>query len=64
MAIEDQAFSQSYEFTFPRPPRSSQQVVSLSQPSCVSPVELTDGGGGEGVEEETNHTSTRKPGPL
>jgi hypothetical protein len=27
----------------PRPPLSRQQVVSLSQPSCVSPVELTEG---------------------
>ncbi len=31
------------------PPLSRQQVVSLSQSSCVSPVELTDGGGGVGV---------------
>jgi hypothetical protein len=44
---------------------SRQQVVSLSQSSCVStPVELTDGRGGEGVGEEQNHTIARKPGPL
>jgi hypothetical protein len=30
------------------PPFSRQQVVSLSQSSCVSPVELTDGGAGGG----------------
>jgi hypothetical protein len=29
---------------------------------CVSPVELTDGGGGVG--EKPNHTTARKPGPL
>ncbi len=29
----------------PFPPLSSQQVVSLSRSSCVSPVELTGGGG-------------------
>ncbi len=32
--------------TFTSPPSSSQQVVSLSQSSYVSPVELTDGIGG------------------
>ncbi len=30
--------------THPLPPLSREQVVSLSQSSCVSPVELTDGG--------------------
>jgi hypothetical protein len=30
------------------PPLSRQQVVSLSQSSYVSPVELADGKGGEG----------------
>ncbi len=30
------------------PPLSRQQVVSLSQSSCVSPVEHTSGRGGEG----------------
>jgi hypothetical protein len=38
---------------------SRQQVVSLSQSSCVSPVELTDGRGGEGVGEEPNHSKLR-----
>ncbi len=37
-------------------PLSRQQVVSLSQSSCVLPVELTDGRGWEGVGEEPNHT--------
>ncbi len=33
----------------PPPPLSLQQIVSLSQSSCVSPVQLTDGRrGGEG----------------
>jgi hypothetical protein len=45
-------------------PLSRQQVVSLSQSSCVSPVELTDGRVWEGAGEEPNHTRTRKPGPL
>jgi hypothetical protein len=31
----------------PYPPFSRQKLVSLSQSSCVSPVELTDGRGGE-----------------
>jgi hypothetical protein len=50
--IEDQAFLRSYD-SAPRPPHyllspvSRQQVASLSQSSCVSPVELTDGKGGE-----------------
>jgi hypothetical protein len=35
-------------------PLSSQQVVSLSQSSCLSPVELNDWRGGEGVGEEPN----------
>ncbi len=61
---EFQAFLLSYD-SAPRPPLyplSRQQVVSLSQPSCVSPVEFT--GGGDGVGEEPNHTTARKPGPL
>ncbi len=41
--IEDQAFLPSDYFP---PPPPSQQVVSLSQYSCVLPVELTDGRGG------------------
>jgi hypothetical protein len=44
------------------PPLSRQQVVSLSQSSCVSPAEFTEGGGG--VREEPNHTSAEKPSPL
>jgi hypothetical protein len=37
------------------PPPFRQLVVSLSS-SCVSPVQLTDGRGEEGVGEELNHT--------
>ncbi len=44
-------------------PLSRQQDVSLSQSSCVSPLELTGGRGGGGGE-EPNHTTVRKPGPL
>jgi hypothetical protein len=39
MIIEDQAMIR----LFAHSPHSRQQVVSLSQSSCVSPVELTDG---------------------
>jgi hypothetical protein len=45
--MENQAFSLSYDLA-PPPTLSCKQVVSFSQSSCVSPVELTDGrGGGE-----------------
>ncbi len=30
----------------------------------MSPVELTEGRGGEEEDEEANHTTARKPGPL
>jgi hypothetical protein len=41
---------QSYDLapSLPPPPLSRQQVVSLSQPSCVSPVKAETEGGGEG----------------
>ncbi len=40
-------------------------LASLSQSSCVSQVELTEGkGGGELAGEEPNHTTARKLGPL
>jgi hypothetical protein len=41
----------SYDLAPPPSPLhfSRQEVVSLSQSSCVSPIELTDGKGGEGV---------------
>ncbi len=48
-------------------PLSREQDVSLSQSSCVSPIELTDGArrAGEGMgEEEPYHTTAGKPGPL
>jgi|688.fasta_scaffold224188_1 hypothetical protein len=45
--IEDQAFSLSYYLAPPHPPPlSRQQVVSLSQSSCVPTVDCTDGRGG------------------
>ncbi len=58
--IKYQAFSPSYDLG-PPPPPCRQQVISHSQSSCVSPVELTDGRGGGGVREELNHATTRKP---
>jgi hypothetical protein len=48
----------------PLTPVTRQQVVSLSQSSCVSLVELTDGKGGGRVGEEPNHRIARMPGPL
>ncbi len=45
-------------------PPSRQQVVSLSQSSGVSPVELTDGERGEGVGKEQDYMTARKPGLL
>ncbi len=44
--IEDQAFSPSYDLAPASPSHVS--TVSLSQSSCVSPVELSDGRGGGG----------------
>jgi hypothetical protein len=45
--IEDQAFSPSYDLApFPPPSPSRRQVASLSQSSCVWPVDFTDGRGG------------------
>ncbi len=64
-SIEDQAFSRSFK-SAPRPPPSLlsfRQIVSLSQSSIVSLVQLTGGrGGGGGV--EPNHATARKLGPL
>ncbi len=50
----------------PFPPLYRQQVVSLSQPSCVPTVDLTDEkkGGEGGGDEELNNTTARKPVPL
>ncbi len=58
--VEDQAFLQSYDWAprLPPSPLFPQQVVSLSQSTCVTTVVLTMTGGG-GVGEEPNHT-TRK----
>jgi hypothetical protein len=71
MFMEDQAFSPSSDMapSLPQPPSSSDSKMSLFlSSSCVSPVELTDGrdqgGGGEGVGEEPNHTTVKKFGPL
>ncbi len=52
--IEDEAFSLSYDLA-PPPTFSCKQVVSLSQHSRVSSVELSDWRGGEGVEEKPNN---------
>jgi hypothetical protein len=48
------------------PSLSRQQIVSLSQSSCVSLVELklTGEGREEGIGEQPNHMTVRKPGPL
>jgi hypothetical protein len=63
--VEDQASSPSSVMT-PPSSLSRVQVVSLSQSSCVSPLELTDGREEEGLGEEPNHTTVRKKktGPL
>ncbi len=47
----------------PLRPFSRHLLFILSQSSCVLSVELTDGRGGEGVGEEPNHMTARKPGP-
>jgi hypothetical protein len=44
LSIDDQAFLRLYD-SASIPPLSRLQVVSLSQSSCMSPVELTDGKG-------------------
>ncbi len=63
--IENQAFSLRYDLA--PPPRLTpllrQKVVFLSQYFYATPVELTDRRG-EGVGEELNDTTARKPGPL
>ncbi len=57
--IEDQAFSPSYDMAPPPThPFPFQLDVSLSQSSCVSPVELADG-----VWEESNRGGGGGGGP-
>ncbi len=63
MTFSGPGFSRSYGLAFRPTPLSRQQVVSLPQSSCVSPVEQPDGKK-EGMGEEPNHTTARKPGPL
>jgi hypothetical protein len=47
------------------PSPSCQQVISLSQSSCVSPVVLTDGTSRmRGVGEEPKYTTAKQPGSL
>jgi hypothetical protein len=62
--IEDRAFSPSYDLA-PSPPPSPSTVsklsLFLSLPVSCQSILLT---GREGVEEEPNHTTTRKPGAL
>jgi hypothetical protein len=65
--IEDQAFSPSYDLDTPppSPPPLPQRVVSLSQSSCVSPVELHmteegEGGAGGGAKSYDHTTHAEK----
>ncbi len=59
--MEDQAFLPSYHLAPPTTfPLSREQVVSRSQSSCMSPVDLSDGRRGK----EPNHMTPRKRGPL
>ncbi len=62
--IEEQAFLLSYDLA-PPPPTSPPHFPTASrllyESSCVSPVGLTRGERGEGVEKEPNHTSAIKP---
>ncbi len=60
--VEDQAFPPSYDLAPPPTlsPLSGHQVVSLSQSFCVSPFELTDGRGGEGVQGEDPNARQRE----
>jgi hypothetical protein len=51
-----QGFLAVVSFGSPRPPPPSSPLQS--------PVELSDGGGDEGMKEEPNQTTARKPGPL
>jgi hypothetical protein len=51
--------NQIFTFLHPPPPLSK---LSLFPSSCVSLVELTDGRGGKGVGEESNHTNAIEPG--
>ncbi len=64
--IEDQTFSPSYNLvpSVPLPPLSREQLISVSQSSFVSLVELTGERGGKAVGEEPNHMPAKKPGPL
>ncbi len=69
MIIESEVFLRSYDLAprpHPLPPPLSprqQKLYSLSQSSSVSPVKLSEGrwGGGEGVGEEPNNRTVRKP---
>ncbi len=55
----------SYDLALGSHPLFRQQIVYLSQSSCVSPVRLNDGRGvGRGWAFEPNHTTARKLEPL
>jgi hypothetical protein len=64
--IEGQAFPRSYDLA-PRPAPPTFPVTKLDQRHTgrlrKKDKSLT-GGGGSGVGEDPNHTTTRKPGPL
>ncbi len=60
--IEDQTFLRPWDLA-PRPthsPLSYQQVFSLSQSSCVSPIQLADGRGGAGGDGGANSYAGEK----
>ncbi len=65
--IEGQAFPRSYDLA-PRPPLppslSHHQAGPATHRKTEKERQVADSGGGEGVGEEPNHTTARKPGPL
>ncbi len=62
--IEDRAFSRSYDLA-PRPPPPSSPVSKIDRRHRKTEKERQLAAGpGEGVGEEPNHTTARKPDPL
>jgi hypothetical protein len=64
--IEEQAFLRSYDLNPPPPPPPRQKVhVSFTAFLCVAcRAYYCQEKGIKGAEEEPNHTTARKPGPL